>query len=178
MPSNDHNGAAITERVVEEADKLANAVNTNQDISDQSNSERKNDHMPHGNINATGKQHDRRDNMHVENKSGYDMVIPPNTLDNTPNTGSDSSSGRQSVDSDTLQRVLEGWCTYKNLPPQSKKVVRIFVSSTFSGMLYSKSQTTIVLEHQGCIKNATPLKIRLHCQFKRLHKTNSQLERS
>ena len=47
---------------------------------------------------------------------------------------SESSSGRQSVDSDTLQRVLEGWCKYTNLPPQSKKVVRIFVSSTFSGM--------------------------------------------
>ena len=47
---------------------------------------------------------------------------------------SESSSGRQSVDSDTLQRVLEGWCKYQNLPPQSKKVVRIFVSSTFSGL--------------------------------------------
>jgi hypothetical protein len=45
----------------------------------------------------------------------------------------DAASERESVDLEILQRVLEGWCPYSKLPPQSKKIVRIFVSSTFSG---------------------------------------------
>ena len=139
IKSPDHPTRTVTERVLEEPENSrVNILNTNQDISEQSDKERKPtddsarkiDHTTNGKMNETDKQHNQNDN----NQSGYDMVIPPDTLDNTPIAGSESSSGRQSVDSDTLQRVLEGWCTYKNLPPQSKKVVRIFVSSTFSGI--------------------------------------------
>ena len=36
----------------------------------------------------------------------------------------------------SMERVMRGTCPFTGLPPLNKKVVRIFVSSTFSGNIH------------------------------------------
>ena len=51
-----------------------------------------------------------------------------------------------------MKSVYLGRCSYKDLPPLAKKVVRIFVSSTFSG----KSDYRIHSNYDTCSNFSTP----------------------
>jgi len=84
------------------------------------------------------------ENLNSEVKAVDDVIIPADVVAGRQATAVESTSSTMttSTENDTKHRVtttveklvLDGSCAFDRLPPLGKKIVRIFVSSTFSGL--------------------------------------------